>query len=482
MIYLRYFKYIILIFTSFIFYFFIREIGLNGHDSFQYIEWSNKIFTDPNLTFNRPVLYTYINILNSILKWPYFGLGFSNLVAFIFSSFFIFKIFEILKFDEVIKIASYITFLCSSLVINSFKNNYIANIEILFLLILVFFSLLILEKKEKKIIYLFHGIFSSLIFFIHEEKIIISFLIYIFILICLKKKNLIIYSFLSFLITTLLIFLIFVNEISLINYLRVSGSASAGEQHLIFNNFILNLIYSLNVNVSYLTNIFIPIIIYILFFKKIRNIKLNIKFFLYISLGYLFLLTLIIGQPEHLVRTYGVCFVLANFIMFSIIKDFNYNYPTYKIFTYCLIFILLVPMTLNFYKIFFVKDYKNKYILAYKHIKKNFNEKDTFVLELPSFEKRTDMWDRNRIYGYGLSSVVYFGKKSINLNALKFKFNKSDDEILSEINKFNQVVLIKKETPEPVESEIIKKLSYNSNKWNRTEISKNLIIFNKVVN
>lgn len=481
MIYLKYFKYIILFFASLLFYFFIKQIGLNGHDSFQYIEWSNKIFTDPNFTFNRQVLYIYIYIINSILKWPYFGLGISNLLAFVISSLIIFKIYEIFQFKEITKILSFLTFLCSSLVINSFTHNYISNIETLFLLTLFYFSLLLFEKKEKKIIFICHGIFSSLIFFIHEEKIIISFLIYFFILIFLEKKNYIIYSFLSFLITKLSFFIFFWGEISIIDYFRVTASAISKDNYLIFNNFILNLIYSFKVNFGYLTNIFLPISIYILLFKKEFKIKLYFKFILFVALGYLIILTPLVGHSENLARTYGVCFILVNFFIFYLIEEYIYNYPKYKIVTYCLIFIFLIPFTLNFYKTFFKKNYKNKYILTYQYLTKNFKEKDIFLLELPSFENRRDMWNENQIYGYGLSSVVYLGNRSINLDALKFKTKKKDNQILTELNNFNQIVFHKKNDPDVIEAKIIKELNY-SNNWRKNEISKNLVIFNKIIN
>ena len=84
-------------------------------------------------------------------------------------------------------------------------------------------------------------------------------------------------------------------------------------------------------------------------------------------------------------------------------------------------------------------------------------------------------------YGYGLSSVSYLGKRSINLNSLKFHTRKTDDQILTELNNFNQIVFDKRKDPNLIEAKIIKELNDN-NSWHKNEISKNLIMFNKIIN
>ena len=181
-------KFLILTIITIIYFYYIFKVGLSGHDSFQYIEWSNKLYETPNLTFNRVILQIYINIINNLLSWPYYGLGVSNLIAYLISSLFFFKISKKIKLNEKFIITSFIVFSTSPLILNSFSFNYISNIETMFFLILLYFSISILVT-ENKVKYILHGFFSSLIFFVHEEKIILVLIIYFFLLIYKKKKN-----------------------------------------------------------------------------------------------------------------------------------------------------------------------------------------------------------------------------------------------------------------------------------------------------
>lgn len=471
-------KYLILVITSVVYFYFIMKLGLNGHDSFQYIEWSNKLFETPNLTFNRVGLYIYINIINNLLNWPYYGLGASNLIAYLISSFFFFKIAKKINLSEIYLIISFIIFSTSPLVTNSFSLNYISTIETMFLLILFYLSTCMLSNQNK-IIYILHGLFSSIIFFVHEEKIILVIMIYFFLFIYTNKQNNLFFSLIIFLFFNLITFLFFYENISFYNYLRVANSATDKIADIsIISNFIFNLIYSLKINFGYLYN-FIIIIFILIYFSDSKSDIIS-KMILFISILYLFIITLLIKDNESLSRTYGVVFILFNFLIFKFIQENlkNFNFTNYIIY---FLFLLTIPNIYNFYEITYNKNIDNPYLTSFKFIKKKFDINKVKILELPSFEDRRDMWNKNQIYGYGLSSVSYFGEKSINLNSLKFKTNLTDKEIgLYIIDNFNLIIATKKDDITNSEKKIIQFIKENDEKWKVHQIKGILNIYEKI--
>jgi hypothetical protein len=471
-------KFLILSITTIIYFYYIFKVGLSGHDSFQYIEWSNKLYETPNLTFNRVILYIYINIINNLLSWPYYGLGVSNLIAYLISSLFFFKISKKIKLNEKFIITSFIVFSTSPLILNSFSFNYISNIETMFFLILLYFSISILVT-ENKVKYILHGFFSSLIFFVHEEKIILVLIIYFFLFIYKKKKINLIYSLTVFLVLNLIIFLFFYNYISFYNYLRVANSVSDKINDIsIFSNFISNLIYSFKINFGYLYNFILPI--FILIFFSNNKIDDFLKMILFIAIAYLFVISLLIKDNESLSRTYGVVFVSFNFLIFKFIQENIKKLIFHKYILYLSV-LLIVPIIYNFYEVIYKKNINNLYLTSFNFIKKNFDKDKVYVLELPSFEDRRDMWNENQIYGYGLSSVSYLGKKSINLNSLKFKTNLTDEKMqFYIINNFDLIIAINKDNISHSEKKILDLIRGNVEKWRVHQVNSDLIIYEKI--
>jgi hypothetical protein len=121
----------------------------------------------------------------------------------------------------------------------------------------------------------------------------------------------------------------------------------------------------------------------------------------------------------NLTRVYAPTGIFLVIIIFNL---FEKIYVNLGIFFKILIIIVLCFIFLD--KFYEFKKYirpvdNSKFYSAYKYIKLQNINRDKYtikVLQLPSFENRYDrMWTKN-FNTYGLSSKVYFGKNSDNLN------------------------------------------------------------------
>ena len=86
---------VLLTLYSYYIIYFSLNFGQDGHDTFQYIEFANQIFTDETfILFYRPSLYTLIYALNQIIGWEPYSL--SILYSILINKFL--KIVEIMSF------------------------------------------------------------------------------------------------------------------------------------------------------------------------------------------------------------------------------------------------------------------------------------------------------------------------------------------------------------------------------------------------
>ena len=159
--------------------------SIGGHDTFQYIKWSQLLFTeDRYLLFFRPTLYAFVLIFHEIFDWS--SSAFKIMLFTFWAGSFVLLIVlcRRLGFSKFVILCSILCFSSAPLWMVGDASGHITSIETFFLLSLVLLGINLHKNRSTPNYVLF--ILTSVIFiFIHEEKI-----LYVFPLVLLIERNL----------------------------------------------------------------------------------------------------------------------------------------------------------------------------------------------------------------------------------------------------------------------------------------------------
>ena len=459
---------------------FAKNFGLDGHDTFQYVQFSSVVNTDnPYLFFYRPILFWLINFFNFLYGWT--PQSYTNFLLFFYTLSTLtlyFLLNEVLK-NENLKFIFLFIFISSNHFITSFYNHYTTLIEIFFIFAFLLFLIKGKNTKQNSYYEYLSGLFAYFGTHVHEDKFIFFIAIIFFYYFLDKKKALKIISTLLFF---SLITLIYFSHIEL--FLDIAGHTVGISKGYQKTNFISDFIFIIDNGLIYILTpkyvlVFYLIILSMFIFNK--NKKFSIEtVILFGSLIYILALSIAFGK-FNLVRVLSPILLLIPLLCFIYLD---------KIFIKSSIFFrYVICVILLFFPIYSIKDvylklesnknkiskYKDSYNLINNVIlKKKGTEYKYKILQLPSFEKRNVMW--NGYDGYGLASPIYYGKSANTLNAIKDK-SVSDNDLVNQVLKNYNIFVTSKNHVDSLEKKIINNLRSMGYTEEKSEVYNHLIFF-----
>jgi hypothetical protein len=446
--------------------YFSFNFGQAGHDTFQYIEFANQVFTDePLILFYRVGLYSLIYIFNQIFGWEPYSLSILYSVFVIITFIYFYLLAKIFLKSEILILFSYLLLFFNAQYLIFFQRNYTAIVEIACILGFIYHFYLLGDNKinlKKKYVNINIFIAGFFVFFgthVHEDKS-IFFLSFIFVNYFLNKlisiKVFLTFFFLSFATASYFGLIdVFKNLLKTNNIM----SDKFGSKSDVLQNIFFILKDSAN---FFLGNFFLEFFLFLIiieFFLK-KKLKLNfINIYLISLFLYILFLALAFGNITLPIDNIGLTRVYAPTSVFIIIIFFYLFEKIYKeLGIFLRISITTILCVFFFNKLYEFKEYikpvnNSKFYSAYKYIKSqniNRNKYTIKVLQLPSFEHRYDrMWTKN-FNTYGLSSKVYFGENSDNLNNYLVKnfqnlnYPLTNDEITEIYEEFDYIIFDEK--------------------------------------
>lgn len=477
----------LIILFSVYFYNFAINYGQSGHDTFQYIQFSTKVFTDePYIRHYRVGLYFIINLVNSIIGWEPYSLTIIITFFFIVANIYFYLLSRNFIKSELLIFLCYLIFIFNINFFNSVKENELTVIETACILGFLYHFYLLYKNKYsinlyyKLINFFLAGFFAYLGTHVHEDKS-IFYIFFIFIYFFYQKKSAIniflVYFILSLITASYFgIFDVFNNLLTA----HKSVSDDYGSKSDLILNFyiVIKDSFYFFVGKIYFEFFILFFLIKSFFIKKLKLNFLNIYFLA--SVVYFIFLVTAYGKIS-LTRVYAPVSVIFVIIFFNAVEKFYYEIS--NILRNMLVILIIIPIADkigNFNEI--IKPINaSKYLNVYNYImsvRDNSQKYNIKIMELPSFEKRYGMW--GGYHAYGLSSKVYFGENSKNLNSyMQTKYNdvkyKIKEEDIKEIlNNFDYIVISNKNKISINESLIINKLK--ENKFNFVKVGSHSIV------
>jgi|LakMenEpi03Aug12_release.lakeMendotaPanAssembly.Ray.scaffolds.fasta_scaffold328539_1 hypothetical protein len=477
------------LYSCYIIYFSLNS-GQDGHDNFQYIEFANQILTDePLILFYRPGLYTLIYAFNQIFGWEPYSLSILYSVFVVITFIYLYLLARIFLKSEILILFTYLLLFFNAQYLIFFQRNYTAIIEITCILGFVYHFYLLsvneinCRKKYVNINIFITGFFAFLGTHVHEDKS-IFFLSFIFVYYFLNKlisvKVFLIFFFLSFVTANYFgVIDVFKNLLKINNVI----SENFGSKNDVLQNIFFILKDTANFFLGNLFFEFFLFLIIINFFLR-KKIKLDfINNYLISLFFYILFLALMYGNI-NLTRVYAPTGIFLVIIIFNLFEKIYVNLGIFfKILIITVLCFIFLEKFYEFKK--YIRPVDNsKFYSAYKYIKLQNINRDKYtikVLQLPSFENRYDrMWTKN-FNTYGLSSKVYFGKNSDNLNNYlienfqNFNYPLTNAEIFKIYQEFDYIIFDEKKVKDQSfnEKKIIQDIK---NTFGNIIIEKNLSI------
>jgi hypothetical protein len=459
---------------------FSQNFGLDGHDTFQYIQFASVVNSDqPYLFFYRPILYWLINIFNFFYGWTPQSYTKFLLLFYILSTVALyFLLGEMLK-SENLKYIFLFIFISSNHFVTSFYFHYTTLVESFF--VFAFLLFLIKGKNEEKVTYkeYLSGLFAYFGTHVHEDKFIFFTAVIFFYYFINKKKAIKILLTLFFLSLATLIY--FAHAGLFLDILGHTYGISKGYQK---TNFISDFIFIIDNGLIYILTpkyllVFYIIILSKFFFNKNKEFSIE-RVILFGSLVYISALSIAFGKFD-LVRVFSPVLFLIPLLCFVYVDKFFIKSSTFLKFivTSVLIFFPIYSIQ-NIYLLIDnnknkISKYKDSYDLINSVIlKKRKPEYNYKILQLPSFEARNVMW--NGYDAYGLASEIYFGKTASTLMGMRNK-SMSDNDLIDHVLKNYNVFVTTNNPQDPMEKKIINNLISKGYSVTKSHVYENLVFF-----
>lgn len=179
----RIFSYTLLFcFIAFVKYFLTTDFSVGGHDTFQYIRWSEYLYTDERvLIFFRPVLYAVIHSFHLLLGYSQYTFKIMLFVVSMINFLVLLYIASMLKLRYQVSMMLLCSVLLSKFVLVGDSVGFVSSIEVFFLLGTLLFGIKFFESQQT-LYYVAFGLFGLFVTLCHEEKFIYWFFLNIYVL------------------------------------------------------------------------------------------------------------------------------------------------------------------------------------------------------------------------------------------------------------------------------------------------------------